>query len=1219
MRRLLWLGFLFLTFQVGAQDIFPYTPSGWDGNIVISSVTGSNTNDTDLKEGYQLYLDYALRHDFSSALEGLDIDIQIDGVHYTRRIFSSLNPDPTFGQGLDLILVLEKGTHTIKVILDPDDEFAETDETNNSYELTVSVSEENTFAPVSSTNPESLEYFIDDDPGYGNGKAVSLSATDSEAVTELSLDLSPTSTGFHQAHFRSRNSNNWGLTEVLNFINLKAPDTTVAGIEYFIDSDPGLGNGTFIASTNPEQDVDLNITVPLSDVTVGFHQLYTRAKSGNGTWSPTQVLSFFNLVAPSEGIAYIEYFVDNDPGLGNGTPISFAPGQEEINFNVDLSSVNTGFHQIHVRARSSNGTWGLLESSSFLVEKGAGKNADIVALEYFFIGSSTFSQVFTYEIPEASTDIDIIAPLDNSFLEDGENYTLVVRAVDASGAKSVRSTDTFTYVENTAPEIDDQSFATDENPLNDAIIGQVEASDTDDDELTYSIVSGNEDGAFSLSSSGELTIADSTLFNFENLTSYSLTVEVDDSKESSEAVVTVNISDINDTPTIDDQAFNLTENPSNGMEIGQIVASDEDEDELSFSLSSGNENDAFALSSSGLLSVQDSTFFNFESTTSISLIVAVGDGELTASANITVNLEEANDAPVITNQTISLAENPTNGTVVGQITATDEDEDELTFSISSGNEDEIFTLSGSGELSVLDSTLLDFESTPSFDLGIEVTDGTESASATVTVALENVNEAPVIENQTFAIDENSDANTVVGQIIASDIEGDELTFEVLSGNTNEAFATSTSGELTVLTPSALDFETQPSFELQIQVSDGNDGISEAEITISLNDVVEANTPPSFSNVTFIVDENSAEGTIVGQLEATDPDGDELTYLIQSGNTDDAFVLSTTGELTVQTAAALDFETKPTFTLQVQVSDGNEGTTEGQVTINLNDVVENNLPEIANQTFDIEENSANGTLVGIIEATDPDGDGLTFVIQSGNTDDAFVLSSTGELSVETASALDFETQPTFVLQVQVSDGKGGTADGQVTINLNDVAENNPPQIANQIFDIEENSANGTLVGTISATDPDGDELTYSITSGNEAGTFLLDGTTGGLTVANVDLLDFETTVTYELNVQVSDATLNSSAMITISVIDVNEEVLDISLSTIDIKIFPNPVSSTLTIDWGELSEVRLYTLGGELVKKSSERQIHLEDLPPGIYFIKITGKSDTLIQQKILKK
>ncbi|MDW3192400.1 MAG: cadherin domain-containing protein [Cytophagales bacterium] len=1219
MRRLLWLGLLFLTFQVGAQDIFPYTPSGWDGNIVISSVTGTNTNNTDLKEGFQLYLDYALRHDFSSALDELDIDIQIDGVQYTRRVFSSLNPDPTFGQGLDLILVLEKGTHTVTIILDPDDEFAETDETNNSYELTVSVSEEHTFNPVASTDPESLEYFIDDDPGYGNGTAVSLSASDSKAVTELDIDLGSTSTGFHQAYFRSRNSNDWGFTQVLNFFNLQAPDTTVTGIEYFIDSDPGLGNGTFIASTIPDQEVDLNFTVPLTDVAVGFHQLYTRAKSGNGTWSPTQVLSFFNFVAPSEGIEYIEYFVDDDPGLGNGTPISFTSGQEEINFNLDLSNVNTGFHQIHVRARSSNGTWGLLESSSFLVEQGAGRNTDIVALEYFFISSSTFSQVFTYEIPEASTDIDIVAPLDISFLEDGENYTLVVRAVNESGTKSVRSTHTFTYMENTAPEIADQSFTTDENPLNDASIGQVEASDADNDELTYSIVSGNEDGAFSLSSSGELTIADSTLFNFENVTSYSLTVAVDDSKERSEAVVTVNISDINDTPTVTDQAFNLIENPSNGIEIGQIVASDEDEDELSFTLSSGNENDAFALSSSGILSVQDSTFFNFESTTSFSLTVVVSDGEVTASATITVNLEETNDAPVIADQTFSLAENPTNGTIIGQITASDEDEDELTFSISSGNENEIFSLSGSGSLTVLDSTPLDFETTLSFDLEIEVTDGMESASAIVTVALENVNEAPVIENQTFSIDENSDTNTVVGQIAASDVEGDALTFALLSGNSNEAFALSSAGELTVLTSSALDFETQPSFELQIQVSDGNDGTSEAQITITLNDVAETgNMPPSFSNVTFSVDENSAAGTIVGQLEATDTDGDELTYVIQSGNTDDAFVLSTTGELSVQTASALDFETQPTFTLQVQVSDGNEGTTEGEVTINLNDVAENNPPQITNQTFDIDENSPNGKLVGTIVATDPDGDELTFVIQSGNTDDAFLLSSTGELSVQTASALDFEAQPTLTLQVQVSDGNGGTAEGQVTINLNDVTENNPPQIANQTFNIEENSANGTLVGTIIATDPDGDELTYSITSGNEAGTFSLNGTSGELTVANVDLLDFETVVMYELRVQVSDGTVIAASSITINVLDLDEPVLS-TLFGSDIKVYPNPVSEYLTIEWVEFQELVVYNLVGRQLLHSYESSVSLEGLSAGTYLLLLKGRNGTVLQQKILKR
>ncbi|MCP3886785.1 MAG: cadherin repeat domain-containing protein, partial [Propionibacteriaceae bacterium] len=88
---------------------------------------------------------------------------------------------------------------------------------------------------------------------------------------------------------------------------------------------------------------------------------------------------------------------------------------------------------------------------------------------------------------------------------------------------------------------------------------------------------------------------------------------------------------------------------------------------------------------------------------------------------------------------------------------------------------------------------------------------------------------------------------------------------------------------------------------------------------------------------FRVDENSANGTVVGDVLATDPDGDTLTYSITAGNTGSAFDIDNNGRITVNNSTMLDFETNPTFTLTVEVDDGNGETDTDTVTINLNDV------------------------------------------------------------------------------------------------------------------------------------------------------------------------------------------------------------------------------------------------------------------------------------------
>ena len=85
--------------------------------------------------------------------------------------------------------------------------------------------------------------------------------------------------------------------------------------------------------------------------------------------------------------------------------------------------------------------------------------------------------------------------------------------------------------------------------------------------------------------------------------------------------------------------------------------------------------------------------------------------------------------------------------------------------------------------------------------------------------------------------------------------------------------------------------------------------------------------------------------------------------------------------------------------------------------------------------------------------------------------------------------------------------------------------------------DENVANGTVVTTVTGTDVDGDVLTYSIVSGNEAGHFSLNANTGTLFVASD--IDFETTQSYTLTVRVSDGSLTASAAVEISVNDLPE--------------------------------------------------------------------------------
>ena len=112
-------------------------------------------------------------------------------------------------------------------------------------------------------------------------------------------------------------------------------------------------------------------------------------------------------------------------------------------------------------------------------------------------------------------------------------------------------------------------------------------------------------------------------------------------------------------------------------------------------------------------------------------------------------------------------------------------------------------------------------------------------------------------------------------------------------------------------------------------------------------VTDVNEPPTFSEgilTTRTIAENSPESTQVGSITADDPEDDALVYEL-SGTGHENFAVDTNGQIIVASNAVLDFETRPTYTLELNVSDAKDadGNSNSEVddtitiTINLTDV------------------------------------------------------------------------------------------------------------------------------------------------------------------------------------------------------------------------------------------------------------------------------------------
>ena len=613
----------------------------------------------------------------------------------------------------------------------------------------------------------------------------------------------------------------------------------------------------------------------------------------------------------------------------------------------------------------------------------------------------------------------------------------------------------------------------------------------------------------------------------------------------------------NSPPTIDDASFTLDENSPLGTVVGTVLASDPDLDPLAFNIRSGNTGGAFEIDDAGVIRVANPAALDFETQPQFTLVVEVRDDglpRLSDSATVTVSLNDLNETPpTIADQTFSLPENSADATLVGTVVASDPDAGQaVTLSLVGGNDSGAFTLSSTGELRVADSSQLDFETTPTFTLTVRAEDdGTPvlGSSATVVVQLLDRNEVtPTVQDETFSLDENSAAGTVVGTVVATDTEaGQSLSLAIVGGNTGGAFAIDDAGKLRVANAAALDFETTPRFVLTVEATDDGQPPLSGQGTIVV-DLVDLNErPPVVQDASFTLEENTPTGVVVGAVVASDPDaGQSLSYAITAGNDDNAFAISATGELVVANQDVLDFETRSTYSLTVAATDDGRPrlTGSGTVTVTLRDLPETR-PTVNGGDFVLDENEAAGTVVGIVTATDPDpGQTLTYALSTGNEGGAFAIDDDGVISVADSAALDFETTPQFTLTVTATDDGllplAGTA--TVTVSLRDLNEA-APQIDDQTLLVKESVPTGTVVGQVVATDADtGQNLRYELVSGNEAGAFDLDETTGELRVRNGRRIDFERSAAFSLLVRVTDdgtPTRSGEATITVAVVDVDE--------------------------------------------------------------------------------
>ena len=755
----------------------------------------------------------------------------------------------------------------------------------------------------------------------------------------------------------------------------------------------------------------------------------------------------------------------------------------------------------------------------------------------------------------------------------GSTLNIVVRAISTDGSTvtqgyviTVNDVDEF----DVTPIVDNDPAAdvVSENTAVGTAVGITAFSEDQDgtnNTVTYSL-DNSAGGLFAIDSvSGVVTTA--AAIDYETVGS-TLNIVVratstDGSTVTQGYVITVNdVDEFDVTPIVDTDATAdvVSENTAVGTAVG-ITAFSEDQDGTNNTVTYSLDNSAgglFAIDSvSGV--VTTAAAIDYEtvgSTLNIVVRATSTDGStVTQGYVITVNdVDEFDVTPIVDTDATAdvVSENTAVGTAVG-ITAFSEDQDgtnnTVTYSLdnSAGGLFAIDSVSGV----VTTAAAIDYETVGS-TLNIVVR-ATSTDGSTVTqgyvITVNDVDEfdvTPIVDNDPAAdvVSENTAVGTAVGiTAFSEDQDGTNNTVTYSLDNSAGGLFAIDSVSGVVTTAAAIDYETVGSTLNIVVRATSTDGSTVTQgYVITVNDQNDS-APVISPSQLFSVSEHAVVGTSLGFVAVSDADtvGVPQNWTIIGGNSDGIFAVSSiTGEITIADTTNLNFETTSSYTLTMTVSDGVN--TSAPQTVSIAIIDQNDTPTfLPAGSLTIDENSTNGTVVGAVSAVDEDaGDLPDYSIVSGVPGQPFAINRfTGQITVADATQLDFETNTSFDITVRVTD-LGGLVDTQVvTVSINDVNET-PDDLTLSGGSVNENAAAGTVVGRVSGVDIDaGDSLVYSMTD-NAGGRFAIDSSTGLITVAGTNLLDFEAADSHSITVRISDSGgLTYSESFTVTVNDVNE--------------------------------------------------------------------------------
>ncbi|HHX8444147.1 TPA: tandem-95 repeat protein [Vibrio diabolicus] len=672
---------------------------------------------------------------------------------------------------------------------------------------------------------------------------------------------------------------------------------------------------------------------------------------------------------------------------------------------------------------------------------------------------------------------------------------------------------------NDAPVPEDKAFEVEEDGTliftdADLLAG---ATDIEGDNLTVEGVSyDGGDGILTDNGNGTYTFAPNENFNGD----VNFSFDVSDGTDTVSANIDVSVTPVDDAPVSGNLAYSVDEDGSIRLSQEQLLsqASDVDGDALTASNLSVDGNATVTQNDDGSFTITPDADFNGD--IDISFDISDGTNTVQATADLTVN--PINDLPVPQDQQFSVEEDGTLQFTDADLLAgaTDIEGDDLSVTgIRYEGTDGVLTDNGDGTYSFAPNENFNGDVNFSFD----VSDGTDTVSASVDVSVTPVNDPPVAGSTSYTVHEDNSITISDAQLLAnsSDLEGDVSIDSVNYSGSDGVLQINGDGTYT-FSPNE-NFSGEVSLDVVVVDEEGATDSTTAGIT-----VLEVNDPPIAGATSYSVNEDEVITISSAQLlaNASDVEGEVAIDSVSYSGSDGIF--TDNGDGTFSFAPNENFNGD--VSLDVVVTDEDGATVATNANIDVLPI--NDAPVSGNLAYSVDEDGSI-TLSQeqlLAQAGDVDGDDLT--ASNLTVDGNATVTANDDGSFTITPDADFNGD--IDIQFNITDG---TDTIQATADLTVNPVNDLPVPQDQQFSVEED---GTLQFTdadllAGATDIDGDNLTVDGISYTGSDGVLTDHGDGTYTFAPNE--NFNGDVSFSFGV--SDGTETVPANVDASVTPVND--------------------------------------------------------------------------------